>query len=142
MKEQIAWGHCKISTTGGPEERVAAAPSRAGGIEPASGLALKCSFPSTCLQAPAMGGSSVLTASMGTWAPPGAFQGCMGKKGEALYEFLQSSGFLRATLLFFLQACSPTTRTRSAIGSAALNATTIRNSGSWEPYPFLAAGMF
>lgn len=41
-----------------------------------------------------------------------------------------------------LQACSPTTRTHSAIGSAALNVTTTQNSDWLELYPFMSARMF
>lgn len=82
-----------------------------------------------------------LRTSVGPWAPLGAFQECVHEKDEVLYKFFQSSGLFKGHVAV-LQACSPTTRTHSAIGSAALNATTTRNSDWLEPYPFMSSRMF
>lgn len=138
MKKKIAQGKCKISTAGGPEEHVAPALSRAGGLEPAAGLALLLVL--LPKQAPALWEQGPEN-KRGMWAPPAAFKGAwVGKRRLCTNSYKAQCLFKgRVTVL---QACSPTTRTRSATGSAALNATTTQNSDWLEPYPFMSTRMF
>lgn len=72
-----------------------------------------------------------------TGTPSSTFKGAYMRKVRFCMTFYWSSGFVKATVPV-LQACSPTTRTRTATGSAALSVITILNSDWLELYPFMS----
>lgn len=73
-----------------------------------------------------------------TGAPRSTLKAACLRKVRFCVTLYWSSGSAK-TALPVLQACSPTTRTHTAIGSAALSAITILNSDWLELYPFMCA---
>ena len=131
VKKEIVQRQCRISVTRGTDERIARAPNGASGLRPPR--AWRCPWRSLPEhpRAPAVGGRTGLRAS----AETGCCDGCI---CEVLYSCSLTLRLCKRHRSV-LQACSPTTRTRTAIGSAALSAITILNSDWLELYPFMCA---
>lgn len=138
VKKQIALRQCGISPTGGTEEHIAPARKRAGELGPASSLALPLVVPAQAPAGSCCGWEDGAENHHGdTGTPSSTFKGAYVRKVRFCMTFYWSSGFVKATVPV-LQACSPTTRTRTAIGSAALSVITILNSDWLELYPFMS----